>query len=99
MDLSSLKCRDKVDTGSGVPLIVNRLSYGHADVEDVLSGSATPIEATLTSDGRSYFGGWHDADIDGPFSDGGVYVERWSAAGRDFHGWIDPTSRKLVQTG
>jgi hypothetical protein len=99
MELGTLVMMETVETGSGVPLIVNRLSYGVVPVESVLDGTAKPIAATLTSDGRSYFPAWHDDSVDGPCSDESVYVERWTAAGRDFHGFIDKASRKIVQTG
>lgn len=98
MDIASLKIMDSVDTGSGVPLTVNRLSYGKVEVESVLDGTAKPIEATLTSDGRTYFPSWHKPEHDGEFGES-VYVERWTGAGRVFHGFIDAHSRKIVQTG
>jgi hypothetical protein len=41
---------------------------------------------------------WHRVEVDGPEA-GIVYVERWSSVGREFHGWIDGESRKLVQAG
>ena len=71
-------------------------SYGVVPVEDVMSGRAQVIEVTATSDGRSYMrnGGWHT----GPEADA-VYVEVYSDRGREFHGWIDSVSRKLVQSG
>lgn len=49
----------------------------------------------LTSDGRGYVEAWHQ----GPEADGAVFVERWTAAGRAFHGWVDPVSRRIVQAG
>ena len=72
-------------------------SYGIVPVEDVLSGKAPVVEVTATSDGRGIVntGRWHDGDSDDLL----VYVERYSARGREFHGWIDATSRRLVQAG
>jgi hypothetical protein len=65
--------------------------------------NATPqIEATLTSDGRhAETGRWHiDDRCGGPCPvDQWVRVERWSTAGREFHGFICGDCRGLVQTG
>lgn len=99
MDVSTLKVMDKVDTGAGPEMTVVGLSYGVVPVESVLDGSAKPVEATLTSDGRTYWQGWHKPEADGPFSDDSAYVERWDATGRAFHGYVDSVSRKLTQTG
>lgn len=96
MDVSGLKILDNVES-SGMPLIVNRLSYGNVETDAVLNGTAKPIEAVLTSDGRSYLPVWHKAD-DGPETSS-VYVERWTVAGMDFHGFVDAASRKIVQVG
>jgi hypothetical protein len=58
-----------------------------------LDGSCT--EAVLTGDGRHYdSSGWHQGVESEP-----VYMERWTAAGRVSHGWIDSRSRRLVQAG
>ena len=79
----------------GIAMTTVAGSYGHAKVEDVLAGTAPMIEVTATSDGRGYARGqWHtgaEADT--------VYVEVYSDRGREFHGWIDSVSRKLVQSG
>ena len=79
----------------GADLIVNQVSYGQVPVEDVFSGAALPIEATLTADGRHYDRrGWHEgAEAEA------VYVERHTREGCVFHGWIDSVSRRLVQAG
>ena len=80
----------------GGDLKVVALAYAiGTDVDDVLAGQATPIEATLTADGRSYRAEWHE----GPESGEAIYVERHDATGCVFHGWIDQTSRKIVQAG
>lgn len=76
-------------------LIVNHRSFGHADEDRVVLGLVDAIEVTLTSDGRYYNQGeWHT----GPEAES-VYVERWDATGRIFHGFIDSVSRRLVQAG
>lgn len=60
-----------------------------------IAGDGTAASAVLTADGRGYdTSGWHD----GPEADS-VYVERWTAEGRAFHGWIDSATRQLVQAG
>ena len=83
----SSPCGTKLDTGDGIVLIVN---HRHAVGDD-----GTPEFVTLTEDGRFYSeDGWH-ADPE----DKCVYVERWTAKGREFHGFIDSVSRKLVQAG
>lgn len=54
----------------------------------------------LTQDGRrADTSAWHRTDVDGPATGDDVFVERYSAAGREFHGYVDPVSRKLTQTG
>jgi hypothetical protein len=53
---------------------------------------------TLTEDGRSYRPGWHDPAEHGPEGEW-IAVERWSARGREFHGFIDSRSRRLLQAG
>jgi len=81
----------------GVTMTTVGGSYGHVAVEDVLAGRAPMVEVTATSDGRSFHrgNGWHA----GPETGEAVYVEVYSDRGREFHGWIDSDSRKLVQTG
>lgn len=81
-------CGTQVDTGAGLLLTVNHR-------ENLSGGYAAHV--TLTSDGRHYDrGGWHEG------SDSAadwVYVERWGIIGREFHGYVDPVSRKLTQAG
>lgn len=79
----------------GVPVTTVNASYGVVPVEDVLSGKAPAVEVTATSDGRGALTGcWHVGD-----SDASVYVERYSDRGREFHGWVDSDTRRLVQAG
>jgi hypothetical protein len=52
-----------------------------------------------TSDGGAYIAQWHDPSVDGEFSDGVAYVEKYDAGLRTFHGYVDEVSRKIVQTG
>lgn len=89
-----------VDTGAGIPLIVAQVSYGrNADVEAVIAGKAIPEQVIATADGRHAVLAAHDPQVDGPFGES-VYVERWTGPScRPFHGWIDATSRKIVQWG
>lgn len=53
-----------------------------------------------TEDGRPYINYWHH-ETDGPTQDASVYYERFSASTGDrlSHGYADPVSRKIVQTG
>lgn len=86
-----------VDTGSGVRLIVHGATWPKgANLNEVLNGTLPPVEIVATGDGRSLDPTrWHDGDPTGEW----VYAERWSPAGLLFHGWIDPTSRQLLQVG
>ncbi len=88
-------------TGFGGWLIVNETSYGKVPVESVLNHTADVREAILTEDGRTAnLYDWHSPLLDGDYSEGSVYVERWQAGvGRTFHGYVDSVSRKVVQTG
>lgn len=83
---------DVIDGGGGFPLvvaeIVRRPRDGDIPMDDVY--------LIATDDGGGYEAVWHS----GPRAEEDVYVERWNQLGfREFHGWIDKTSRKLVQTG
>jgi hypothetical protein len=88
--------RQTLETGSGIPLHPIAASYPIGSAWDAITaGTVQPESVTLTSDGRHYdVRGWHE----GPEA-GSVYVERWTPAGRTFHGWIDSRSRRLVQAG
>ncbi len=92
------KCGTTFVGYGGITVTTQRASYGHQPEAAVLAGIATAIEVTATSDGRGYVAEWHDENVDGAFADS-VYVERYSPMGREFHGFIDSVSRKLVQTG
>lgn len=79
----------------GMTMTTVGASFGIVPVEDVLSGKALPIEIVATSDGRgACTREWHQGEENDL-----VYVERYSLAGREFHGWIDSETRKLVQVG
>lgn len=95
-DLRSVqKCLTEFVGFGGLKMKTVHVSFGVVPTESVLDGSATAVEVTATSDGRmANTREWHDGD-----SADSVYVERYSALGREFHGWIDSTSRKLVQVG
>lgn len=62
-----------------------------------LCGPAMTTE--LSEDGR-YFESrrWCSCDEERA-GEGAVYVERWTAVGRVFHGWVCPSCRRLTQTG
>lgn len=95
-DILATYGRDTVDTGAGTPLQVNLREYGHVDQQDIIDRVAVPHTVTLTQDGRGYD---RDTRHTGPPTGPLVYVERWTPQGRQFHGWIDPTTRQLVQAG
>lgn len=85
----------RIDTGEAA-LILNHVSFAMGEtVERVLAGQAAVEYVSLTSDGRgAELTKWHE----GPANEW-VYVERWSPRGREFHGWVDSVSRRLLQTG
>lgn len=85
-ELLALPCAAEVYS-DGLRLVVNHRSDIGTD------GQAA--EVVLTGDGRRYDRqGWHE----GPEAEW-VRVERWTAEGRVFHGWIDSESRRLLQAG
>lgn len=95
MSVLTLPLRSVVESGAG-PLILNQRSFpAGTDVAAIIDGSAVPESVTLTSDGRGAVTTvWHR----GPEAEW-VFVERWTAAGRAFHGWVDSVSRRLLQSG
>lgn len=97
-EVMSLGLRDTfVSPCSGMTLTVVGRSFGVVEVEDVLAGKAPAIEVRATGDGRGYMSAWH-SQADGPETEG-VWAERWSAQGCEFHGVVDSVSRKIVQAG
>lgn len=95
-ELATLQTRHTIYSPNyGGELTVVQLSYGKVDADDVLAGTAKPIAAVVTADGRSYLPEWHT----GPESGDAVYVERHDETGCAFHGWIDSISRRIVQAG
>ncbi|HTU78525.1 MAG TPA: hypothetical protein VMF09_07180 [Solirubrobacteraceae bacterium] len=96
-DVSSLTLGDAVwSPNAGRELRVVGLSYGRVPTEEVLAGRARPIEARLSADGRSFESRtWHRGDACGEE----VYVERITAEGCMFHGFIDSETRHIVQAG
>lgn len=94
-DIATLALRCPVRTYEAMTLTVTGRSYGHADVADVIAGTAAPIEVRLSHDGRMWHSLWHN----GPETGEWVYVERWTAAGREFHGFVDSVSRRILQSG
>jgi hypothetical protein len=95
--LGSVRAGRSYQTGEGFPMTCYMTSYGCAEVGEVLSGTAQAIEAVLTQDGHSAnLAEWHQGE---PTSAEWVFVERWTPEGRVFHGYVDPESRKVVQTG
>lgn len=89
--------RTQVQTGAGVGLLVHRVSYGTEATEaDVLARVAQPVQIIATQDGRGVVLEWHEGESD---IDAWVYYERWENGLRLAHGYVDPTTRKIVQTG
>ncbi len=92
------KCLTKFVGYGGIELTTVHASFGKITNEEFEAG-ATAVEVTATSDGGRYVADWHREELDGAFADESVYVERYTAAGREFHGFIDKVSRKIVQAG
>ena len=83
-----------IDAGLTVEEAIRKSPEWHQKLRDLFDAE-TPIEVTLTSDGRHYDRhGWHK----GPTAED-VRVERWTPQGMVFHGYIDSVSRHLVQAG
>ena len=94
-EVMGAKPGDRVDTGAAGVLVAVQRSFGIVPVESVLDGTAAAVEVTLTSDGRgAVTNTWHEGA-----ESAWVFVERWTAAGRVFHGWVDSVSRRLLQAG
>ena len=91
----SSPCATVIDTGENIPMTVTHRTWAPGTALADIEAGAAASEAVLTSDGRHYSPlGWHE----GPEAEW-VYVERWTADGRTFHGWVDSASRRLVQAG
>lgn len=94
--LDDTKCGASIATGWGGELIVCDISYGKVTTESVLDGTAKAESWQLTEDGRyAFVEVWHRGEQTGD----SVYVECWDRNGRTFHGYVDPTTRAVVQTG
>lgn len=88
---------EKVQTGAGVGMIANKVTYAKtATVEEVLARKGDVAEIIATEDGRSFVNAWHEGESD---IDTWVYFERYVDGARVSHGYLDPTSRRIVQTG
>lgn len=96
---TELHVRDRIESIGGPMLTVQQVSYGLAALADVQAGTARPIEATATEDGRPALPAFHRPDVDGDESADAVYYERYAVGGRISHGWVDRVSRRIVQTG
>jgi hypothetical protein len=85
----------------GVPVVINHASFETGtEVAAIINHEAAPKAFTATSDGRHVDdGGWHFGEPDGD----AVYFERYELDGwryvRVSHGWVDATSRRIVQIG
>lgn len=95
MRASDLRTGQTIESIGGPTLTVYHVSYGHAEISDVLAGTATAVEATATEDGRPVLPTWQI----GPGSGHEIYFERFGLTGRRSHGWVDAETRQIVQTG
>lgn len=88
-------------TGWGGSLVCHSVTYDAVDtIDDVIAGHGHAVTTVLTEDGRhAITTEWHT----GPETGESIYAERYelSADGlrRTWHGYVDPTTRKVTQTG
>ena len=88
---------DRVDTPDGALFVSLRQYAKDTDVDAVVNRTAVPEMVVLTEDGGfADFGRWHEGDSD---IDTWVRYERYTTEGRVGHGYVDATTRRLVQTG
>jgi hypothetical protein len=94
-DVVKLKLRMEFQSNGYVMKVTSRTGLLDFDEKNMTDNGCAEIIAT--SDGRNYISKWHE----GPRTPhtAAVFVERWTKDGRTFHGYIDATSRKIVQTG
>lgn len=85
------------DTPDGTLRLAGRTYPIGTDVEDVAERTAIPVVALLTEDGRyAEVSAWHDGPVG---DDEWVRYERYSARGREGHGYVHAVTRRLVQAG
>lgn len=90
-------CRGSVHSPNygGDLIVVHRSFPKGTEVEMILEGRVPADRVDLAADGKPWAAGWHVGETTGE----PVYVERHVLDGRGLHGWVDPTSRRLVQVG
>lgn len=93
--IAALPLRASVDTPNGRMVVVGTSYPASTDTDAVVAGTATPDSVMLSSDGRHWLSAWHT----GAEAGDAAYVERYSPRGREFHGFVDATSRRIVQSG
>ena len=89
---------DKFTNTDGMSMfVVERTFDADTDAHAVVNHTATPVGVLMTSDGLyAQTHAWHE----GPAEDHEwVRVERYSARGMEFHGFVHAVSRRLLQTG
>lgn len=89
-----------VSPQSGVTQKVCQRSYGFvpdSELDSVIEQTRPSVRTRCSQDGRGWSTDWHSEE-DGPESEG-VWVERWTPEGCEFHGVVDSVSRKIVQVG
>lgn len=94
-DVGAARTRQSYRNIDGMQLTINQVSYGKVPVEAVLAGEADAVQIVATTDGRGYTGRWCECDAAG----GDIFCERWTLAGRVFHGWLCESCRGIVQSG
>jgi len=94
---AGLKCGDEFVCLEGITMTVCQLGYGRITLAELNAG-ATPTTLTATEDGlHANTLEWHDGPGEG--AETAIFVERYVGAARIFHGWVDQTTRKLLQAG
>lgn len=96
IDLMAVPAGTAVDVEAGLTLLLQH-RFDLAGWSIASPGRARVV--VLTEDGRhADLTAWHA----GPTTGEAVYVERYEGralARRTFHGYVDPTSRQIVQVG
>lgn len=83
--------------GAGVGVIVQTATYAEGTTdEEAINRTGEIASLVATADGRGVILEWHEGETD---VETWVYYERWTEGRRVAHGYVDRTSRRIVQTG
>ena len=86
-----------MDTGTGYRMIVNHRDFPTGTTPEQIAAGVSAVTVTLTSDGGRALPQWHRGPE--PRPEDWAIVERWTADGQVFDGWISAVTRQLIQIG